>query len=898
MLKSVRRDRLGLLLGFLHRTRLESSQAASVVAEDSGGTVEPPKRRYRDEVSVLRALSSTVEPATGLPDYRCLPEPWLGSSILSRTFLQAKAAGRNAARHVARSFLPNDLTALATELPRIDCLVPLQTAEFIRSQFDEGKISEEEAIDRLILLLHPKGAWSLYLDSKSHKSWKPEVLHRLLDLLCATNSGAGGANFFENLPFVDRGNLPDAEELYFARENRIFSRHLKFAPKNSKVIVSATPESSNSSPSAEDEVGEQKVEKVELDEAHKAEVSGYNETLFWLPNGPAEQLWADLPAELHTASAYCSMIRGAAKFDAADRAWILMEEARRAGHRLPLTVYNALLRCTPRLTAAAEAQDVWPCVQQVLGLIKVDNLVPNGETFSAILFALGRFLRESSIEGDQTTTAAAARKVSRPLDYAAKALGIFRAAKKRGIEPTLGLYANLIRTIMNSHPSNKFGSVSGYRMFDLLSDIIKDLERRWVVNPPSWADILTRDDFDFVHAAMSSAQAENSSLLLLQRLYNLVHHNGDKRFLFSDSIASRDFYTRYCSSFLVHYHPPVTTPEAPVETTRVQAFVDLYRAHRQAMLSNQRVCGMFVQKMKQAIAKWNRELEGLRDEPSGAESLKQTAEKSSDAVLTDLSGASSLAFIELSNMLFDYAAVLTRLPPKLPLPFSEAILAFSVCENLAYVRSPEGSLFSLMSHEATTSAANAAAALLEVIRIHESRLPPQRFPLSSAELTGLVRMALLPVNLNAVPYSQQTVSHRQANERALDTARTLLGVAKKHSIVSDLGALELARTIWQTSGDELSERLWFVLEYMESLKYLSRRCLEHHFVPQFRKILDLAQSSLRQTATFDRDGGGMLSGLSDVEKDAFNRLQLILVLKKRFSPEVDASLSPSTSNPP
>ncbi|VDN40187.1 unnamed protein product, partial [Dibothriocephalus latus] len=56
-----------------------------------------------------------------------------------------------------------------------------------------------------------------------HKSWKPEVLHRLLDLLCATNSGAGGANFFENLPFVDRGSLPDAEELYFAKENRIFS---------------------------------------------------------------------------------------------------------------------------------------------------------------------------------------------------------------------------------------------------------------------------------------------------------------------------------------------------------------------------------------------------------------------------------------------------------------------------------------------------------------------------------------------------------------------------------------------------------------------------------------------------------------------------------------------------
>ncbi|VDN12059.1 unnamed protein product [Dibothriocephalus latus] len=218
--------------------------------------------------------------------------------------------------------------------------------------------------------------------------------------------------------------------------------------------------------------------------------------------------------------------------------------------------------------------------------------------------------------------------------------------------------------------------------------------------------------------------------------------------------------------------------------------------------------------------------------------------------------------------------------------------------NLAYVRSPEGSLFSLMSHEATTSAANAAAALLEVIRIHELRLPPNRFPLSSAELTGVVRMALLPVSSNAVPYSQQTVSQRQTNERAVDTAMKLLEVAKKHTVFSDVGALELARIIWQTSGDEISERFWFVIEYMESLKHFSRRCLEHPFVAEFRKILDLTQSSLRQTGAFDRDGGGMLSGLSDVEKDAFNRLQLILVLKKRFSPEADGSPSPSSSNTP
>ncbi len=104
----------------LHRVKgLITPISRRALASTTRADIATPKKRYRDPVSVLRALDSCVEPHLGLPDYRCAYEPWLGSSLQLRSNLQAKAAGRNAARHVARQFLANDLTALATEVSAI-----------------------------------------------------------------------------------------------------------------------------------------------------------------------------------------------------------------------------------------------------------------------------------------------------------------------------------------------------------------------------------------------------------------------------------------------------------------------------------------------------------------------------------------------------------------------------------------------------------------------------------------------------------------------------------------------------------------------------------------------------------------------------------------------------------
>lgn len=43
--------------------------------------------------------------------------------------------------------------------------MPLQTSESIRKELAEGIISQQEAMERLLLLLSPKDTWELYKDA-------------------------------------------------------------------------------------------------------------------------------------------------------------------------------------------------------------------------------------------------------------------------------------------------------------------------------------------------------------------------------------------------------------------------------------------------------------------------------------------------------------------------------------------------------------------------------------------------------------------------------------------------------------------------------------------------------------------------------------------------------------
>ncbi|VDO05448.1 unnamed protein product [Rodentolepis nana] len=902
----------------------------------------PPRRKYRDEISVLRALSKCVRPHLGLPAYGCAIEPWLGAGgSRERSNKLAKAAGRNAARHVARTLLANDLTALVTEasqyvrlisikinymlpmddlysiycaisfkvyewgalefiidfsylnahffnrlpfscryhitsgsihiilligffsfsqVPRIDTLVPLQTGESIRKELTEGVINEQEAMERLLLLLAPKDAWALYRDVTNVK-WDSATLHRLLDLLCATNSGNGGADFFEHLPFVDRGSLPEPEELFYAAETRIFStlRNAAETPADEALptpVVAAADDSGVDAENLESlQSTDAQLEKVELpedesvvEEILQAEVSS------WHKGCPAELLFSQHPDILRTPAAYTAMIRGAARFGAADRAWEMAKEALNSSIKLPLCVYNDLLRCAYEYSIE---EDIWTRLLEGFELLRASNLRPDAITFSSALYSL----HKSNLD--------AVGKEDGPLkNVADKALGLLEEAKRLGIQPTLGLYANLLRTLVSTRISK---SGQAYRLNEILADILADVENNW--DFLSRGDVFSSvDDYEFASTALFCATVGTSSgnsSRLVQRIYDLVHTRcGDRRFLFRNSVDARGFYTRYLTT-VVHN-----------ATGGVNELATIYHNHRQIFHGNQRVYEVLVHRLKAAISTWT----------SALEKVNSSETEFDRAMLKNLEGEASKAFETLGEMLFDFVAMSVRMPQRLPSYISDSLMTFSSVDPWIEVRTPllpGGGCLRFISEVGCRSAHKAALAFTELIRCHEARLANSSSanarpftPLKTAELTALVRMALHLTAFNtAGPDGQQTVAQREANERALNCASDLLLLNKdsmtgERSRTSDVAAMEIKCTFFP-----YSEQVWSLLEYLAGLKDISGRCAQHIFVEDgsLWRVLDAAEASLVPEGKNQAEVG--ISANSP-------RVQIISAVRRKFKEHV------------
>ncbi|KAL5968391.1 hypothetical protein TSMEX_003865 [Taenia solium] len=843
----------------VYRTSASVAETPRSAQSMAAETVAPPRRRHRDAVSVLRALASCVTPHLGLPAYGCALEPWLGApGLRQRSNRLALAAGRNAARHVARRCLANDLTALATEAPRIDCLMPLQTGESIREELTKGAISQQEAMERLLLLLAPKDAWALYKDGGNTK-WDVNTLHRLLDLHCATNSGLGGPDFFENLPFTDRGSLPEPEELFYAAENRVLE-----AQRISKILKTPTNSSEESGTEEEVESGEElerdELEKTKLDaeEVLSAEPSS------WHKGCPAEQLWAAHSNVLRSPAAYAAMIRGAARFGGADRAWELAEEAFSASHKLPLSVYNDLLRCAHE---CCSIDDVWLRLCRGFELLRNAKLPPNATTFTFTLHSLYKSNTKALRDGKSQ-------------DYTDKALGLLSEARRLGIQPTLGLYANLLRTVLTSRLAQ---AGRGYRLTELLADVLADLETRcW--EEISRADVFnSTEDYDFANTAMVCAAADPSSassLQLVQRVYDLIHTRcGDRRFLLRNSLEARNFYSRYLLAKLSH------------GGGRVDELRDLYHHHRQIFHADQGVYKVLVHRLKSVTARWEEMFERLKNgEAKGKEVDRKT--------LMALEASASLAFGLLGEMVFDFVAITTKLPQRLPVHISDSLMAFSFVDPWCEVHL--SSLHSCpalraISEAGSRAAHRAAAVFAELLCCQEARTAITTSatfisPLSTAELTALVRMALHPIAFNTGADGQQTVAQREANERALTCAIDLLMVSRGSVAipgmrVSDVAAVEVLRACWLTGPKVMTERIWNLLGYLAGLKHLSEQCVQHVFVKDgsFERLLDVAEASL--TSEGSTNGRGAETSPSPP------RLQVVAAVRRKFQDHDTSSVS-------
>ncbi|VDM24033.1 unnamed protein product [Hydatigera taeniaeformis] len=619
----------------------------------------------------------------------------------------------------------------------------------------------------------------------SSLKWDANTLHRLLDLHCATNSGLGGPNFFENLPFTDRGSLPEPEELYYSAENRVLENRRISKTLKTPVVVLEESENVEEVEDAE-ELDKNEVEKAKMDseEVLSAESSS------WHKGCIAEQLWAAHSNILRSTAAYAAMIRGAARFGAADRAWELAEEAISASHKLPLPVYNDLLRCAHECN---NTDDVWPRLCQGFELLRNAKLFPNVTTFTFALYSLYKS-NAKALKGDKSQ------------DYADKALGLLSEARRLGIQPTLGLYANLLRTVYMSRHAQ---SGRGYRLAELLTEILTDLETRcW--EEISRADVFnSTDDYDFANTAMICATADPSSafsLQLVQRVYDLLHTRcGDRRFLLRNSLEARNFYSRYLLTKLLH------------GGGRVHDLRDLYRHHRQIFHADQGVYKVLLHRLKGVIARWEETFEDLK---------KGAAERNGidKETLDTLESSASLAFEVLGEMVFDFVAITTKLPRRLPVYISDTLMPFYFVDPWCEVRSPFSHCrhpLRAISEAGSRAAYRAAAAFAELLCCQDSptaiTTSTAASPLlSTAEFTALVRMALHPTAFNTGADAQQTVAERETNERALACAIDLImascrSVATYGTPVSDVAAVEVLRSCWHTSSEVITWVVYLTL---------------------------------------------------------------------------------------
>ncbi|KAF6773405.1 hypothetical protein AHF37_07757 [Paragonimus kellicotti] len=521
-------------------------------------------------------LAACVQPCPDAPDFRLGGDPWLGSPFQSRTFLLARAKGRLAARLAARDYFPNDVVAIAKELPRMNRFLPLITPNEVLKRMSDGSFTPAEAMERLILLLAPQHAWKLYHEMAPEEPWSVEMLHRLLDLLCATSSSPLYGN--------DLSCLPDADEVYFMDELAVFEKQLNDRHSTSKPII--TFETSEVSGEADeiDTVIDSTDQQLNI-----TETSASTFHARWSLGNHAEQLFNKKREILQTCAGYSSMIRGAAKHHNPERALQLAEEAwniEAVGSCLDVTTYSLLLRSLHHLNKA----DLWPIARPIFDRMIIFNHVPDMQVFSSFLYSLAESVISWTKRADSPSV------IEANLDnHIAIGLGLLDEIRLLGLEPSLGVMANLLRTIHFAHLPVQPGQTDrtlmnrpSYSASELLDSFVSELELRFKRKSPSRWDEWTSDDFSFFPIAMRIASIENN-LTLAWKIDNLLVGTSDHRFFLSTSQHKRTYVFAYSllvnSNFWINRDNPLHV---------IQRVERLYRTYRDVITATSKTVSRII----------------------------------------------------------------------------------------------------------------------------------------------------------------------------------------------------------------------------------------------------------------------------------------------------------------
>lgn len=223
----------------------------------------------------------------------------------------------------------------------------------------------------------------------------------------------------------------------------------------------------------------------------------------WKDGDLAEQIFNEM--ENRTSEAYCTIIRGMAKYYQVEKALALYQEALDKGVEVDTPTFNAMISICNMLKDSAELR--WESAQEFLKTMKDRNVMPNLGTLNALL---------------QNISTIGSSKLAR-----GSALRTLSEFKRLGIEPSLGSWYYVLTTFCKER-----GPVS-----HVLVDIINEIQDK------SFEIQDQKDTFFFV-TAMDVCRNHLNDKELAKRVDKLLH-TGNNYNLVGDSYKESIYYRNY-----------------------------------------------------------------------------------------------------------------------------------------------------------------------------------------------------------------------------------------------------------------------------------------------------------------------------------------------------------------
>lgn len=245
----------------------------------------------------------------------------------------------------------------------------------------------------------------------------------------------------------------------------------------------------------------------------------------WKTGGEAELMFKEL--EVKSAQAYCSLIKGMAKYLEEAGAIRLFKEMKEKGLKPDLSTCNEIIRLTRYTKTNNKGKSDY--IMEILNEIKTNGLVPNLHTFNSCLLTVCSYGAdpEAAIFG----------------------LNILKEMEMLKIEPSLGTW-NSVMAIF--YPVSGVGEKT-----NILAQILDQVEKADLLGGLVWRDV---NDGQFFKNAMDKVLNYKKNGHLVHKLHGILMRNNNIKFLNNDS-SFNNYFDCYLMALMKFENPEVVMKE-------------------------------------------------------------------------------------------------------------------------------------------------------------------------------------------------------------------------------------------------------------------------------------------------------------------------------------------------